>query len=453
MEIKCGKCNRFHNFSVQGTISSIHCKCGEEIILDGDAGAPSKKKRSSPPKEAGIMKKELSALIEISRLLISTHDKKTLLCDLFLITKEVMQVEAVSVLLYDREKDDMAFYMSEGPGADKVTEIRLQKGEGIAGWVFANKKSVVVQSTAKDERFCKRVDQIVGFKSRNLMAVPIFVGSEILGVMEAVNRRKGRGFGRLDLKLFESIANHVGEVLEKARLIDENVKTARLAAIGQTIASLSHCIKNILSGLSGGSYIVNKALSRKNLEMIEGGWDVVDKCIARITDLSMNMLAYSRERKPLYKMTDPNKLVHDVAHMLSKRMEERHISFTTRLEKHMKEIPLDSYGIFRCLLNLLTNAIDACPAGKGKITIRTAVQDSGDVLIEVEDNGPGIDTDTQGRLFSLFYSTKGEKGTGLGLAVTKNIIDEHKGRIWVESASGAGAHFFVELPARIKEQG
>ena len=128
MEIKCSHCHRFHNFSVQGTITSIICKCGEEIIIGGKKNRVSARKGASDGTrgEALIMKKELSALIEISRLLVSTYDKETLLCDMFQVSKEVMNVEAVSILLHDREQDDMVFYMSEGPGADKIKEIRLE---------------------------------------------------------------------------------------------------------------------------------------------------------------------------------------------------------------------------------------------------------------------------------------------------------------------------------------
>ena len=450
MEIKCKNCNRFHHLSVQGTVTSIVCACGAEIRPDGRKGRASLKKGASAARkpEEIIMKKELSALIEISRLLVSTHEKETLLCDIFQITREVMQVEAVSILLHDKEKDDMAFYLSEGPGADKIREIRLARGEGLAGWVFLNRKSVVSQDTSKDGRFCEKVDSYVGFRSRNLMAVPIFVGKDIIGVMEAVNKKKKSGFGRLDLKLFESIANHVGEVLEKARLIEENIKSMRLAAVGQTLASLSHSIKNILSGLGGGSYIVNKGLSARDLSMVEGGWDVVEKCVSRITDLSMNMLAYSKERIPLYTLTDPNKLVVDVSHMLSKKMEENGISFSMNLDRRIKEIPLDSYGIFRCLLNLLTNALEACPRDGGKIEISTLKGKKGSVLIRVGDNGPGIGSEIRDKIFSVFFSTTGDRGTGLGLAVTKKIIEEHKGKIWIESEPGAGTCFFLELPSQ-----
>jgi signal transduction histidine kinase len=401
----------------------------------------------APPEEGLVEKKELTALIEISRLLVSTAGKDELLSHILSAAAELMNVEACSIILHDKEQDDMTFYMSKGPGSEEITQIRLARGEGIAGWVFLNGQSLIVNDTAKDERFSRKVDDSVQFSSKSLMCVPVLVGNTMIGVMEAVNKRQGGCFTEADQKLFESISNHAGEAIEKARLIEENLKSMRLATIGQTLSSLSHCIKNILNGLSGGSFIVNKALSLNNLEMVRDGWDIVDKCIARITDLSMNLLAYSKDRSPHYEMVNPNKIIRELSHILSKKMEEHSISYRTFLGEELPEIPMDSFGIFRCLLNILTNAIEACPPDHGEIIIKSSLSPEGRCIIEIADNGPGIDQDTIDKIFSVFYSTKGGKGTGLGLAVTKKILDEHGGKIWLSSIPREGTSFYVELPA------
>jgi len=451
MEIKCPSCNRIHRLEVDGAVPLIRCACSYEILSCGTS-SPNLQTHSplpGPDMNGTIaVKKELAALIEISRLLVSTFNKDALLSKIISLTAEVMDVEACSIILYDKDRDDMAFYMSEGPGQDEITQIRLAKGEGIAGWVFLNKKSVISQDTAKDERFSRKVDDSVQYTSKNLMCVPVFVGEEIIGVMECVNKKGGASFSAIDLTLFESMANHAGEAIEKARLMAENIKSMRLATIGQTLSSLSHCIKNILNGLSGGAFIVNKAMKDRNMELIGNGWDIVDKCIARITDLTMNMLAYSKERVPLYQSCNPNKTAREIAHLLSKRIEERGITLNLELCSSMREISMDSYGIFRCLLNLVTNAIEACPADHGEISIRTKTTDRDTAIFEVQDNGAGISDEQREKIFSVFFSTKGGQGTGLGLAVTQKIVEEHRGRIWLESAPGKGTTFFIELPSK-----
>jgi len=419
-------------------ISSAEKQVGRESVT-------MQSKRSTNQDTEQVEKKELTALIEISRLLVSTANKDELLSHILCAAAELMNVEACSIILYDREKDDMAFYMSKGPGSEEITQIRLARGEGVAGWVFLNGQSLIVNDTARDERFCKKVDDSVQFSSKNLMCVPVVADNSIIGVMEAVNKKHDGCFTETDQKLFESIANHAGEAIEKARLIDENLKNMRLATIGQTLSSLSHCIKNILNGLSGGAFIVNKALSLDNLEMVRDGWDIVDKCIARITDLSMNLLAYSKDRSPHYEMVNPNRIIGELSHIMSKKMEEQGIVFRVIAGEELNEIPMDSFGIFRCLLNILTNAIEACPPENGEITVRSSRSPEGTCLIEITDNGPGMDQGTIDRVFSVFYSTKGGKGTGLGLAVTKKILDEHGGKISLRSKPGEGARFLVEL--------
>ncbi|MHC9542538.1 MAG: ATP-binding protein [Vulcanimicrobiota bacterium] len=453
MEIKCPSCLRIHRLEVDGEVPLIKCACSYSISNEEMLRTAPCCDVPHPGSELNgtiAVKKELSALIEISKLLVSTFDKDTLLSDILNITAEVMDVEACSIILYDKERDDMAFYMSKGPGQEEITQIRLAKGEGIAGWVFLNKKSVISEDTAKDERFSRKVDDSVQYTSKNLMCVPVFVGNEIIGVMESVNKKGGAPFNTTDLPLFESMANHVGEAIEKARLMAENIKSMRLATIGQTLSSLSHCIKNILNGLSGGAFLVNKALNDKNMELAGNGWDIVDKCIARITDLTMNMLAYSKERIPLYQNVNPNKIASEIAHLLSKRMEEQGITLSLELEKDLKDISIDSYGIFRCLLNLVTNAIEACPRENGAISLRTRAAECNKVIFEVHDNGTGISDDQKDKIFSVFFSTKGGQGTGLGLAVTQKIIEEHRGRIWLESGPEKGTTFFIELPSKLE---
>jgi two-component system, NtrC family, sensor kinase len=449
MTVICADCRRVHCIPENHEFVGLICTCGKKIQLSPEVDSHGlEEPHETSLHDTGAMKKELSALIEISRLLVSTGSKDLLLSEILSVTKEVMNVEASSLILYDRERDDMAFYMSKGPGSDEISQIRLAKGEGIAGWVFLNKEPVISDDTSKDERFCRKVDDSMQYTSKNLMCVPILVGNEIIGVMEAVNKKDGGRFRESDLRLFESIANHAGESIEKARLIDENLKSMRLAAIGQTLSSLSHCIKNILNGLTGGSYIINKALAGNDLDMVRNGWDIVDRCIARITDLSMNMLAYSTDRKPPAKLMSPNKIIREVAHLLTTKLDEEHIELTLDLEEQIAEIPMDSVGIFRCLLNLLTNAVEACPEEGGRIMMKSFTKSPQSIIIETSDNGLGISDEEKEKIFSIFFSTKGGKGTGLGLAVTRKIIDEHKGAIWLESKVGEGTRFFIELPMR-----
>jgi signal transduction histidine kinase len=126
-------------------------------------------------------------------------------------------------------------------------------------------------------------------------------------------------------------------------------------------------------------------------------------------------------------------------------MEAKKARFHFDLEAQLPWLQADPQGIHRCLLNLLTNAIDAIDEERGEIrlTTRTAGES---ILISVEDNGVGIPPEARQEIFKVFYSTKGNRGTGLGLAVTKKIVEEHGGGITVDSAPGQGSRFTIRLP-------
>jgi len=139
-------------------------------------------------------------------------------------------------------------------------------------------------------------------------------------------------------------------------------------------------------------------------------------------------------------------VIKDVYSLMEPRMNERAISFVKKLDKNMKEILIDPDGIYRSVLNLISNAMDVVEKGKGKITVKTFYDDKNKkVEIEVEDNGAGIPREKLPQVFDLFYSSK-SRGTGLGLAVSKKIIEERGGEITVHSEEGKGTVFTIILP-------
>jgi signal transduction histidine kinase len=157
------------------------------------------------------------------------------------------------------------------------------------------------------------------------------------------------------------------------------------------------------------------------------------------------MLAYSKERRPEVQPCSINDICREVSDLCRDQMEAKKARFHFDLEAQLPWLQADPQGIHRCLLNLLTNAIDAIDEERGEIrlTTRTAGES---ILISVEDNGVGIPPEARQEIFKVFYSTKGNRGTGLGLAVTKKIVEEHGGGITVDSAPGQGSRFTIRLP-------
>jgi len=243
--------------------------------------------------------------------------------------------------------------------------------------------------------------------------------------------------------------------LQNTRLAEEALGRERLAAVGEAVASLSHYIKNILQGLQGGASVIESGLAGQRLDHVSRGWEIVSRNQRRINDLVLDMLHYSTDRQPNFERRNVNAVVREVIELVAPRATEKQVEVVSQLDSNLPEIWIEPSGIHHACLNILVNAVDAVEPRKGRVTIRTSVEPadaderalSDQVFaIAISDNGAGIPDEQLERIFQAFHSTKGHKGTGLGLAVSRKIIAEHKGRIDVQSQVGAGSTFTVRLP-------
>jgi signal transduction histidine kinase len=238
------------------------------------------------------------------------------------------------------------------------------------------------------------------------------------------------------------------DLREIKRLEQEKLDAERLAAVGQTVAGLAHGIKNILTGLEGGMYVVNTGLEKGRQDRIEKGWEMLERNIERISTLARSLLGFSKGTALRTSMIDPGKIVEDIAALYRDAAGRSGIRLTTDIEEGMAEAPLDPEGIHTCLANLVSNALDACrmSAGEGcSVSIRCREEERC-IVYEVEDTGTGMDQDIKQKVFTSFFSTKGSGGTGLGLLLTRKIVQEHGGRISVESTPGEGSCFKLVFP-------
>jgi PAS domain S-box-containing protein len=240
------------------------------------------------------------------------------------------------------------------------------------------------------------------------------------------------------------------DVTEENRLRRQLIEQERLAAVGQTVAGVTHCMKNVLNGLKGGAYLVGVGLKRADNQLIREGWENVQKGIERISKLSLDMLSYCREREPAPVPTDLMKLVRDTADMVAQSARQEGIEVAVTGDESGRA-NLDPDTVSRALLNLVSNAVDACreksyPCGQTPRVEVRAEQEGGEARFAVSDNGVGMTEEVRGQLFKRFFSTKDGRGTGLGLCTTAKIIDEHGGRITVQSSPARGSVFTVILP-------
>lgn len=264
----------------------------------------------------------------------------------------------------------------------------------------------------------------------------------------ALRRARERIWMRGKLKEYtEGLENLV---YEKTRQL---LQSERLAAIGETVATLAHAIKNIIGGLKGGMFVLEKGMELDNALYLGQGWEMLKGNVDKIKNLALDLLNYAKEREPSYEVCDPNEPAREVYQLFSRKAAEGEIEFGLELAEGLGTALFDPEGLHCCLSNLVTNALDACQDIEsdnkpGRVVISSRSVNGWAVEYRVTDNGCGMDEERKGRIFNNFFSTKGTRGTGLGLMITKKIITEHGGSIEVESEKGAGTTFVIRLPEK-----
>jgi len=394
--------------------------------------------------------RRLKASYEISRAAAATLDIQELLDRVLEALFEIFDgADRAFIVLVDPRSGEVTTAASRHRPGAKDTASRISMT--ALRRAMEKRQALLCRDATTDERFAK-AQSIVGLGIRSMMIAPLLFRDEVLGAVHVDTLRGVREFTQADLELLSIAASQVAGCLANARLHERVVASERMAAVGQALAGLSHCIKNILQGMQGGAFILQEGLDKDNLDRVRQGWEMVRRNTAFMEQLVYDLLTYSKDRKPEYAQTDLNDLCRDVLEMCRERARTHDVALALAPAEGLAPIHLDPKGIRRCLMNLVMNAIDACQSG-GTVTVETHPSDpDGFVRILVRDTGCGMSPETPAKLFTEFFSTKGSKGTGLGLPVTKKIVEEHRGRIEVESQPGAGTTFTIFLPASPPQQ-
>jgi signal transduction histidine kinase/FixJ family two-component response regulator len=222
-----------------------------------------------------------------------------------------------------------------------------------------------------------------------------------------------------------------------------------LSSLGLLIGSISHGIKGIMTGLDGGMYWLDTGMEKGNQERIEKGWGVIKLMVGRLKNLVLNLLYYAKERDLSWERTDALSLANDVASTVEPKIKGYSIEFIHDFDRSIGKFEVDTSVVSSALINILENAMDACIEDKSKKShkiIFSVTQDKDHIVFDIHDNGMGMDRETRENIFTLFFSSKGSKGTGLGLFVSNKIIQQHGGSIRVDSTPGQGSHFNIRLP-------
>jgi two-component system, NtrC family, sensor kinase len=345
--------------------------------------------------------------------------------------------------------------ISFGRRADQA--MRMPVSRSIVDYVLKKGQGVRTSDARSDRRF-EPGQSILQAGICEAMCVPMQGRYDVPGVIyvdtttpaERVVLEGGAAqkFSDEQLRLLVAIGSQAALAIENSRYQEALLKAERLAAMGQTIAMLSHHIKNILQGVRGGSYLIDMGLKDHNEDHVRKGWAIVEKNQNKIYQLVMDMLTFSKERQPVMQVASLNQTVGEVCELMQTRAAECKVRLEVRLNENLAAATFDVEGIHRAVLNVVTNAIDAVEGTEtGQVIVETGHEANADIVyVSVTDNGPGIPQDQLAKIFNVFESTKGARGTGLGLAVSKKILREHGGDITVETKPGFGCRFLLNWP-------
>ncbi len=364
---------------------------------------------------------------------------------------EELPVDRGFILLYDKKGEELVPQVVRYRRGVRAKKQKITTSRRIIQHVVDNRAAVLCTNAMTDSRFAhdEGADSIHNFGLHSVICAPVMVRDLLLGVIHIDSAVASHTYTQEQLRLMSAIGQMTGMAIQNARLVQQQMQTARLAATGETVAYLSHYIKNILQGMQSGADLVELGVSQRNMGTLNQGWQIVKRNLDRNLQLTMNMLAFSKQRDPKLQQENLNKIVADAVSLVQKRADEREIVLITDLEEPFPPIPIDPDGIHQVVLNIVGNAVDAVATGDGIVNVATRFNtEEGIADIIVADNGPGIEHDKIEEIFEPFTSGKGQGGTGLGLAVARKIVREHHGRIVVDSTPGEGTSFRVRLPVQ-----
>ena len=356
---------------------------------------------------------------------------------------DVLRADRAFILLF-AQGDQLTVKASRS--RDESDTKQMPVSRTIINEVVGQQAGILCSNAMRDKRFSSG-KSVHDYGIRSAICVPIKGREKILGVIHVDSSVANHTYSTEQLRLLTAMGNQTGLAIDNVQLHQSSVKSERLAAVGETVANLSHHIKNILQALGGGTELLEKALSQQDAAKAAGAWPIVGRGLDRVNAVILNMLAFSKPRQPLLQKVDVNQILNECVELVTPHVEEHRAAIMTDLAD-LPPTPADPGALHQAFLNFLTNALDALEGNDGGvITVRSEFDPlSRQIVIHVIDNGVGMGPAELSRIFEVFYTTKGHKGTGLGLAVAKKVIDEHGGSIDVQSAPGQGTTFIVALP-------
>lgn len=402
-------------------------------------------------------KTQLEAVERISQALFQSIDLDQLVETTLRIALEEVGAEAGSILLADHETEQLIFQYSIGEKpVPRGTAIAWNKG--ISGSVFQSGEARITTHVNQDANHLRQIDQATGFVTRDMITVPLRRWrGEPIGVLNVLNKRSGP-LTNHDLGLLTIISAFAALAIQQAKQFED----AKKAEVVTLLGDIGHDLKNLLTPVCAGMELLrdevnelfgemsNAQLCEKKVskEICDEAGEMVQNGIRRLHDRVKEMADCVKglSSPPNFALCAVGLVILEVFQTLQVLAREKQITLQTDGLESLPEFHADERRLYNAFYNLINNAIPETPKG-GSITVRGHLdQDTGGIALAVADTGRGMPPDIRDRLFSAKAVSTKKGGTGLGTKIVKDVVDAHKGKIWVESQPGAGTTFHLRFP-------
>jgi len=396
----------------------------------------------------------LERLLEVVRGLTTTPDLESFLQTIINEATELTGSELASILEYDETNSELRFLAMHWFQRDVLRPVGVPLDGSAAGWVYRRGQPLIIQDVKLDQRHFKVVDHVTKHETRSLVAVPLLVRAEVVGVLEALNKKDGAHYTEQDLTILETLGALAAQAIKAANLQRKvratSIELAELERLKTDfIAITSHELRTPLGLILGHATFLRElagAQYSQQLDIIVRNATKLKEIVENLSDVDNIQTGAARVRRQKVSLV---KIVEDVTLLFQDEANSRNITLKCETGEAPCYINVDEAKISIALSNLVKNSLQFTEAG-GHVTVRVQ-EDTGHFKVSVMDDGIGIPTRDLPRVFERFFQvethlTRRYGGMGLGLSVAKAMVELHGGRVWVESQEGKGSTFTFLLP-------
>jgi signal transduction histidine kinase len=402
----------------------------------------------------------LERLLEVVRGLTTAPDLESFLQSIISEATELTNSELASILEYDETAEELRFIAMQWFQRDLLRPVGVPLDGSAAGWVYRRGQPLIIQDAKVDKRHFKVVDRVTKHQTHSLVAVPLMVRGEVVGVLEALNKKDDAHYTEEDLTILETLGALAAQAMQNMDL-QRKVKVARieLAELERLktdfVAITSHELRTPLGLILGHATFLREQIGERHadqLDTIIRNATKLKEIVEKLSDVDNYQTGAARVRNGRISLT---KIAEDAVATFQDEANSRNITLKLEMDNSEHYVDADGVKITIVLSNLIKNAIQFTDSG-GHVTIGVD-EVPGHMKVSVMDDGIGIPARDLPRVFERFFQvethlTRRFGGMGLGLAVAKAMVELHGGRIWAESEEGKGSTFIFLLPTDRPQQ-